>query len=777
MAWYYHRLRAMTAPEALYRVEQRVLGALDRVRVPQPATTHAPALVAGLTGRFLPPVNGSRVAGRLHQQDPGLQEALRREAIALRAHRVELFGQRYQLGPVVDWRYDVVLDKHWPLVHHTRVDHRGGGAKFIWELNRHQHLVTLARAYRLGQDEADAVEVCDQLASWLAQNPPYQGINWTSGLEVAIRAISWLWILYFLDAPPCLTAALRAEIASSLVAHGHYLARHLSGYSSANNHLIGEATGLAVLGLVLADLPEAGPWRRRGLRVLAKESAKQIYADGVGAEQALHYLAFDLDFYLLAVQVARRNGLVCPPYVQERLRAAAAFLRNVCDSSGHAPAFGDADEGRAFRVDASANAYTSTLARCAAVLGYPEVWPPATPFDESALWLGGPGRSQAPATTPETAGLATRLYALGGYAVMRVAPTTGHEERLLVMDCGPLGYLSLAAHGHADCLALCLHAAGHPLLVDPGAYIYHEQPQWRRYFRSTAAHSTVVVDGRSQSAMLGPMLWGRRATARRHDWHAGPGFTLLCASHNGYAHGATPVTHRRTVLFIQPSRWIVVDELTGRGEHLLEGVWQLAPDLTVTLDAKTGTARGVGGVEDLVLTPLRDCLDHAEVARGAVDPPRGWFSPRFAQKVPSPAVTYQWRGRMPHRFMTVIDLLPKSTPNPTLRLVQGQSGHGALVTRISEPAGHSSYLLQASEDRAATPIQVGNLSYTGRALYLVTDHEGIVQRAHLWRGRRLSLDGEPIWAAARDGPAENASARWPQTRALRLRMPTPIAAM
>jgi uncharacterized heparinase superfamily protein len=87
-----------------------------------------------------------------------------------------------------------------------------------------------------------------------------------------------------------------------------------------------------------------------------------------------------------------------------------------------------------------------------------------------------------------------------------------HSARWQVLlDAGPLGLGSLAAHGHADALSLWASLDGKPLLIDAGTYAYHEDPAWRDHFRSTPAHNTLTLDGKNQSEIHGPFLWGRKA--------------------------------------------------------------------------------------------------------------------------------------------------------------------------------------------------------------------------------------------------------------------------
>jgi hypothetical protein len=112
-------------------------------------------------------------------------------------------------------------------------------------------------------------------------------------------------------------------------------------------------------------------------------------------------------------------------------------------------------------------------------------------------------------------------FEAGGLTVWRSG------DNLATFDHGPLGLGSLAAHGHADALAVTLRRGADDLIVDPGTLAYHESETARVFTRSTPSHSTVNFGGRSQSEMIGPFQWGRRARvtrageAWRCDWWSG----------------------------------------------------------------------------------------------------------------------------------------------------------------------------------------------------------------------------------------------------------------
>jgi uncharacterized heparinase superfamily protein len=141
------------------------------------------------------------------------------------------------------------------------------------------------------------------------------------------------------------------------------------------------------------------------------------------------------------------------------------------------------------------------------------------------------------------------------------------DAHQMIVDVGALGCPVSSAHGHADLLSVQCSIFGEPIIVDAGSHSYGGDSRWRDFFRSTAAHSTIVVDGASQAEPEGSIGWQRRPRVRLREWHSTADVDFLDAEHDGYARLSNPVGHRRRVIFIKPSYWIVVDDLNGSGRH------------------------------------------------------------------------------------------------------------------------------------------------------------------------------------------------------------------
>ena len=119
-------------------------------------------------------------------------------------HQFPILGTIVDAGRDIRWRRDYLRGIETGLVYFRRIPYldtpRAGDHKVIWELNRHQHLIVLAQAYLLTGDARHLDEIQAQLESWIAANPFHRGTNWASALEVAFRALSWIWVDHLLAA-------------------------------------------------------------------------------------------------------------------------------------------------------------------------------------------------------------------------------------------------------------------------------------------------------------------------------------------------------------------------------------------------------------------------------------------------------------------------------------------------------------------------------------------------------------------------------------------------
>jgi hypothetical protein len=543
--------------------------------------------------------------------------------------RIQIFDLEFPVGFDFDWHHDYRNNKQVERRFSGRLDIRNtevvGDIKYIWEVNRHQYLSALAYAQNGGQHTDTLARA---VRSWLRDNPYLSGVNWTSSLELALRIISWALLYPRIATDVNCDSAFRDRWLASIYLHLSRIAGRLSLYSSANNHLIGELVGLYVGASCFPFWGACAGWRDFAHRSLEREILLQVSDDGVNREQAMSYHLFTLELLLLAFVVGRNCGRPFSDAYAGRLRAMLDFLHAVATPAGDLPWYGDSDDARGFvfAQDESALEVTTQLGGLL--------------FDEPA-WLRFRVRptAAAQALVPDLLGALSNpaassgppreLFTDGGLACVR----TNDDMIRLLMDFGPLGYTSIAAHGHADALSIWLAIGDEYFVIDAGTYAYHSHSEWRNYFRSTAAHNTARVDDCDQSQIAGRFLWSTKAKPRLVQFQESKGHVVIEAEHDGYTRLDDPVVHRRTVDFDRATgSFSLADSFRCAHRHTIELFFHLHEDATVTHVAG-GTAELLWHGSRIVFSSP-DTLLPWDVICGSEAPKVGWRSRAFNRKQP-----------------------------------------------------------------------------------------------------------------------------------------------
>ena len=649
-SWYLRRLSRMSVPEIGHRLGRSLRTRIEGWGLLVDTRPSAPEF--------------SRISEGLLASLPDISsERYTESADRLLAGELTVFAVRHELtADDIDWNRDLLSGISAPLRFGKRIDYRDerlvGNIKYLWEPNRHLEFVTLAQAYSLTHDPRYLEGLGQHLKSWLDQCPYPLGVNWASSLELGIRLINWSIVWQLIGGSESKLFAgehggeLRRRWLESIHQHVHFIRHYYSRYSSANNHLIGEAAGVFIATCSWPYWKEFEKWGAEARSILITETESQTHADGVNREQAIAYQQFVLDFLILAACIGRRNGIDFPRSFWKTIEQMIEFIQSVMDAAGHVPMIGDADDGFVVRLSQEPEfcPFRSLLATGAILFNRPDFAVRSGGLDDKTRFLlGDDGWSALVSKSDAAPNDGPRAFPHGGYYILGHDIGTNNEIRL-VADAGPLGYLSIAAHGHADALSFVLSVAGHEILVDPGTYSYHTQPVWREYFRGTGAHNTVRIDGEDQSVQGGNFMWLRHAQARCVEFSAEEGGGRFVGEHDGYARLPDPVIHRREIL--QRETMIdVTDHMICEGYHLAERCWHFAEDCQVSVEDSTIIAEN-GSVR---VTIHAEADSKIKVLRGSENPPGGWVSRRFDVKIPSTTVYFRNEIRGTRKLVTQIE--------------------------------------------------------------------------------------------------------------------------
>ncbi len=453
----------------------------------------------------------------------------------LESHVITRKGQVIDLGTPIDWLYNPTGDK-----------------EFTWTLNRFKHLRCLGISYSMTGDERYAEKALEHVLGWIDTQPcphgqyPAEELTYFQRpgpwrlLETGLRLRQWVHAYHFFRDSEAWHKKAEDVFLASVKEHAEFLSTYTASIEI--NHSIMHMIGLLGAALTFDSWPESGRWRDLAVDRLEQCIREQVLPDGVHSELTPHYHMVSLELFVdCAVMLGKRGHAFSEEY--ERILAGMVqFSRSMTRQNGKMSPFADSYATNPPDLNASALYYDR-----------PE-WVLLEELHEQ-FWMAGPKRIQALLSAhlehqPDKERRSDELpfaFPSGGYYGL------GDAEHKLIFDAAALG----GPHGHADALSFELCSFGETMFVDPGTYTYMENP-WRRYFKSTSAHNTVLVDGQDQTPYLRTQRWGvPEANVTLLAWD--PKRQMICAEHDGYA--SRGVIHRRAVWFLESGEWVIYDRL------------------------------------------------------------------------------------------------------------------------------------------------------------------------------------------------------------------------
>ncbi len=612
------------------------------------------------------------------------------------------FGREAYVGDPIDWSFNG-FDPDEPAY----------TPEWTYQLNRFQNWRILGQAWWATGDDRYAEEFVEQMLSWIHSEPtpvfgsPNRAPTWRT-IEQGIRtAGSWMDAYHYFLFAPQMTPEAHLTFLKSWVEHARALTRMTVEYTERRSNWVAmECNGLAHIGCMFPEFTEAEHWRDVAYERLLIEIDEQVYPDGAQLELAPSYHMVSLGNFRRATLPAIRNGFELPDGYIDGMRRMYDYNLKIAMPTGQMPPLNDSGMSR---VQASLQeAY--------------ETW-----GDPEYLWGATLGAEGEPVDYLST------FLPWAGWAVMR-SDWWAEDALYMIYQVGPFGI----AHQHEDKLSMYLWGYGRTLLTEGGNYSY-DRSEWRRFVLDTPAHNTVMVDGMSQrrrglreTYQTDEPLEGVWATNELFDWCIG-------TYEEGYGEDRMPVTHERSLIFVRPDYYVVIDRmLDAEGDHLYEALFNLDAEEAAVHDDGLSVSSADEGRANLTLIPLATEGLSMRIAKGQEDPLLGW-EPRTGHHRPIPCVVYSKQGPTPETLVTLMFPHPTEEPPAVEAEVLLQTDQ-MIAIRVSREEGEETILY--SFDRPAQ-MEAGGVSAHARLAVIRRDAEGAVSGGMV-EGTGLTVDGEAV---------------------------------
>ena len=294
----------------------------------------------------------------------------------------------------IDWQLDFKSGYRWSektwYMNITYGINPGVDIKVPWEISRMQHLVMLARAYRLSNEikkEKYRQEFRNQILDFISLNPPRYGVNWRCTMDVGIRVANWLMAYnLFKSFGAIFDTDFEIIFASSVYDHGVHIINNLE-YTPRfrSNHYLSDIAGLLFAAFHLPNSNETNAWMAFAIQELNSEMEHEFHEDGSNFEgsTSYHRLSTEIILYssLLCLNITKErrkflkhydvnfhkvkpilkkineqeytidDTIIFPHWYWKRLKLALEFTKNILKNNKEVPQFGDNDSGRFFKIN------------------------------------------------------------------------------------------------------------------------------------------------------------------------------------------------------------------------------------------------------------------------------------------------------------------------------------------------------------------------------------------------------------------------------------------
>ena len=437
---------------------------------------------------------------KFYNENLDLKESILKDSEKIINHIFSFLADKeYNLDKNIDWNQDFKSGFIWENKFYKKIKivdlSNDADVKVPWELSRFQHIFTLGKTYWITTDKKYYLEFKKEVLDWIEKNPIYMTVNWTCTMDVAIRAVNWIFGYFLFKNLIDKDIDFLKKLNNSLYNHGRYIIKNLEkGLGYANNHYLSDLNGLIFLGLYFKKLNniEVNHWIKVGIRELEKEMFIENNSDGSNYETSTSYhrLVTELMFY--PMYLCELNNINFSENYKKRLEKMFEFMGKITKSNGYYPLIGDVDNGR---LVIPFDYYNWKINDCRHIISVggeyfnnqflKEVG--AKELEEK-LWINNSNNIYKEKFYKKSS-----EFSKGGYYLLQ------NKDIYCLIKAGELSVKGAGGHSHNDQLAFELNILGEDFIVDTGTGVYTADKNIRNLFRSTIMHNTVAIKGIEQN--------------------------------------------------------------------------------------------------------------------------------------------------------------------------------------------------------------------------------------------------------------------------------------
>lgn len=513
------------------------------------------------------------------------QSKIREEAQLIIQNKFQTLGSDITfLGEKINWQQDFKSGRIWDKVFYTKIDSKhstnGSDIKVPWELSRFHQAQYLAKAYLVTKDEKYSSKFFELINDWIDENPFCYGVNWNCAMEVAIRAVNWIFALHIFKNSPEFNEKLKTKIYNSLYQHGLFIRNNLEYGRRNGNHYLSDLMGLIWIGAFFFNHSFGKRWFNFAKKEIEREMLIQVYDDGVDYEKSTFYQRLVTEIFTLSLIASERIGKRFSEKFKERLHKMFEFIASYVIGD-EVPNVGDCDDGRIIKFNffEKVSEMRNLLALGSTIFNDEFLKSKAEKnFVDVLMLLGLDGYRRYYELNVIQPPIESKIFDKGGFAVLR------NQNFFIFFDFGDIGMNGWGGHGHNDILSFELAYKGKRFIVDSGTYVYTPYPEMRQKFRSTSSHNTIMVDKAEQADFL-------NLFRIQKDFSNTKLLTFLTdrneidtiqAEHHCYSRLKNPVVVRRKIDLIKfEDKILVEDSFIGNGPNRIEIFYHFHPGVKI----------------------------------------------------------------------------------------------------------------------------------------------------------------------------------------------------